>query len=640
MDFFQAQQNARTSTFRLLIMFGMAIICLILITDIFFFIALGLAESELSNNESFVIPQFNATVFLIVSGVVLLTIVIGSTYKSIVLSSGGGRAIAESMGARLILSSTTELQEKRLLNVVEEMAIASGMPVPQVYILDEEAVINAFAAGLTTGDAVIGVTKGTVDTLNRDELQGVIAHEYSHILNGDMALNIQLIGILHGILILGIIGELIVRSTGRSRSKDSGGFVLFGIGLIVIGYGGTFFGNLIKSSISRQREFLADASAVQFTRNPEGIAGALKKIGGMSDKSLLKNENAPEMSHAFFSQGVSNYFGSLSATHPPLKDRIGRIDPRWDGKFLTTKIAPNKNTETPAEKADSRREEVAKIVTSTIVLQSVLNSMEHMGNPGEKEIETARSIIAQLPAEIHNAIHDPYGARAVIYCLVINREESVRKVQLEHIQTNGDYGIYDLCLKYLPLVDDIPRRCRLAVIDMSVPSLRELSLSQYKKFRTNLGTLVAADNSLDLFEWCIQKILYKHLDEAFFVAKPPSAKYASYDLIKDDCRMVFSVLAYAGHKKQEEADAAFSEAVKVISLSDLSILDKSDISLTKFDKGLDNLLLLKPLLKRDFLKACLASAMTDNKMTAREMELIRAIADTLNCPIPPIDSDE
>jgi Zn-dependent protease with chaperone function len=639
-DFFQAQQNARTSTFRLLIMFGMAIICLILITDIFFFIALGLAESELSNNESFVIPQFNATVFLIVSGVVLLTIVIGSTYKSIVLSSGGGRAIAESMGARLILSSTTELQEKRLLNVVEEMAIASGMPVPQVYILDEEAVINAFAAGLTTGDAVIGVTKGTVDTLNRDELQGVIAHEYSHILNGDMALNIQLIGILHGILILGIIGELIVRSTGRSRSKDSGGFVLFGIGLIVIGYGGTFFGNLIKSSISRQREFLADASAVQFTRNPEGIAGALKKIGGMSDKSLLKNENAPEMSHAFFSQGVSNYFGSLSATHPPLKDRIGRIDPRWDGKFLTTKIAPNKNTETPAEKADSRREEVAKIVTSTIVLQSVLNSMEHMGNPGEKEIETARSIIAQLPAEIHNAIHDPYGARAVIYCLVINREESVRKVQLEHIQTNGDYGIYDLCLKYLPLVDDIPRRCRLAVIDMSVPSLRELSLSQYKKFRTNLGTLVAADNSLDLFEWCIQKILYKHLDEAFFVAKPPSAKYASYDLIKDDCRMVFSVLAYAGHKKQEEADAAFSEAVKVISLSDLSILDKSDISLTKFDKGLDNLLLLKPLLKRDFLKACLASAMTDNKMTAREMELIRAIADTLNCPIPPIDSDE
>jgi Zn-dependent protease with chaperone function len=639
-DFFQAQQNARTSTFRLLIMFGMAIICLILITDIFFFIALGLAESELSNNESFVMPQFNATVFLIVSGVVLLTIVIGSTYKSIVLSSGGGRAIAESMGARLILSSTTELQEKRLLNVVEEMAIASGMPVPQVYILDEEAVINAFAAGLTTGDAVIGVTKGTVDTLNRDELQGVIAHEYSHILNGDMALNIQLIGILHGILILGIIGELIVRSTGRSRSKDSGGFVLFGIGLIVIGYGGTFFGNLIKSSISRQREFLADASAVQFTRNPEGIAGALKKIGGMSDKSLLKNENAPEMSHAFFSQGVSNYFGSLSATHPPLKDRIGRIDPRWDGKFLTTKIAPNKNTETPAEKADSRREEVAKIVTSTIVLQSVLNSMEHMGNPGEKEIETARSIIAQLPAEIHNAIHDPYGARAVIYCLVINREESVRKVQLEHIQTNGDYGIYDLCLKYLPLVDDIPRRCRLAVIDMSVPSLRELSLSQYKKFRTNLGTLVAADNSLDLFEWCIQKILYKHLDEAFFVAKPPSAKYASYDLIKDDCRMVFSVLAYAGHKKQEEADAAFSEAVKVISLSDLSILDKSDISLTKFDKGLDNLLLLKPLLKRDFLKACLASAMTDNKMTAREMELIRAIADTLNCPIPPIDSDE
>jgi Zn-dependent protease with chaperone function len=643
-NFFQAQQNAKTSTFRLLIMFGLAIICLVVITDIAFFIAFGLATSELSSSTGSPAPEFNSTILIAVTAAVVFTIVVGSTYKTMVLSSGGGRAIAESMGARLILPATTDLEEKRLMNIIEEMAIASGMPVPQVYILDNEHVINAFAAGLTTGDAVIGVTRGTIESLSRDELQGVIAHEYSHILNGHMAMNIQLIGLLHGILVMGIIGYYIIRSTGRSRSKDSGGFFVFGIALVIIGYGGTFFGNLIKSSISRQREYLADASAVQFTRNPEGIAGALKKIGSNSTKSRLINEKAPEMSHAYFSQGVSNYMGGLTATHPPLEDRIRRIDPRWDGKFLKVKTTSGEKVGSAgasvAASAESRREKVGKVVTSAIVLQSVMNSIEHMGNPGEKEIEAARSIIAEIPAEIHNAVHDPYGARAVIYCLVINQEESIRKIQLEHIQNHGDYGIYDLCLKYLPDVDSIPRHCRLPVIDMSMPSLRELSLSQYKKFKGNLGELVAADKNLDLFEWCLQKILHKHLDEAFFAAKIPAATYASFNKVSEECRMVFSVLAYAGHKKKEDATKAFSSAIKFVSLDNLEILERANISLTKFDTGLDQLLMLKPLRKQDLLKACLACAMTDNKMTTREMELVRAISDTLGCPIPPMASDE
>ncbi len=640
MDFFQAQQNVKTSTFRLLVMFIMAIVCLVLITDILVYISYELAISELSVDEKSTMPKPNLFTFFMVSGAVIVVIGIGSAYKSISLSSGGGRVIAESMGGRLIRSSTENLQEKRLMNVVEEMAIASGMPVPLVYILDDEPVINAFAAGLTTSDAVIGVTKGTVDSLTRDELQGVIAHEYSHILNGDMALNIQLISMLHGILILGIIGYYIVRSTRHSRSKDSGGFVIFGLGLIVIGYGGTFFGNLIKSSISRQREYLADASAVQFTRNPEGIAGALKKIGGMTRQSRLINENAHEMSHAYFSQGVSNSLGSITATHPPLADRIRRIDPRWDGKYLSTNSDKIENAKTPERKRDNRKEIIAESVTSVIILQSVLQTMEHMGNPGEKEIEAARAIIKEIPEEIHDAIHEPYGARAIIYCLVINKEEDVRVKQLEHLQANGDRGIYDLCVEHLPIVDKIPRRCRLPLIDMGLPALRELSQNQYKKFKNNLASLVAADASLDLFEWCLQKITYNHLDKALLMAKPTSEKYNAINEVKDDCRNVFSVLAYAGHKKQEEAEQAFEAATKEIELNDIVILEKSNISLTKFNESLEQLLLLKPILKQALLKACLVSAMTDEKMTTRELELIRAIADTLNCPIPPISSIE
>ena len=637
MDFFQAQQNARTSTFRLLVLFGLAIICLIIITDIFFFIAFGLLNAEVTGDPALTSTQFNPFILLVVSGVVMLIIVLASTYKSISLSAGGGRAIAESMGARLILPATTNFEEKRLMNVVEEMAIASGMPVPQVYILDQEHVINAFAAGLTTGDAIIGVTKGTVESLSRDELQGVIAHEYSHILNGDMSLNIQLIGLLHGILVIGIIGYFIIRSTGRSRSKDSSGFFIFGCGLIAIGFGGTFFGNLIKSSISRQREYLADASAVQFTRNPGGIGGALKKIGGSADLSRLKNEKAPEMSHMYFSQGVSSFLGSLTATPPPLEDRIRRIEPRWDGDFIEIKTS---KIEEQAEPVRARAEKVGQVVTSAIVLQSVLNSISNMGNPGKEEIDAAREIIAQIPEGIHSAVHDPWGARAIIYCLLINRDETVRKNQLELIQANGDRGIYKLCVKYLPIVDEIPRRCRLAVIDMSLSSLREMSQSQYSRFKTNLSELIAADKILSLFEWCLQKVLLTHLGQAFLEAKTTRAKYSSYDEIKDELRLVFSVLAYTGHKKEDEAKLAFHAAVELIKLADLDILPKSEISLSKFDNCIEQLALLKPLLKLDLLKACLSSAMTDEVMTTREFELIRAIADTFNCPIPPVSTDD
>ncbi len=614
----------------------LAILCLVLITDLFVYIAFELATSKLSEAEKLAIAKPDITTFLMISAVVIIIIGIGSAYKSISLSTGGGRIIAESMGGRLVRATTEDLDEKRLMNVIEEMAIASGMPVPQVYILDNEKVINAFAAGLTSSDAVIGVTKGTVKSLTRDELQGVIAHEYSHILNGDMALNIQLISMLHGILVIGMLGYFLFRSASHSRNKDSGGIVIFGLGLIVIGYGGTFFGNIIKSSISRQREYLADASAVQFTRNPEGIAGALKKIGGMSDKSRLKNSNAHEMSHAYFSQGISNFLGSMTATHPPLEDRIRRIDPHWDGKYIQSKASKIESAIMPEIKTDQRKEKIAASASSAIILQSILQTMEHMGNPGEKEIETAREIIKLIPEEIHDAIHDTYGARAIIYCMVINREEYIRKKQLEHIKTNGDQGIYDLCLKYLPVVDNVPRRCRLPLIDMGLPALRELSQKQYKKFKDNLKELIAADAALDLFEWCIQRIIFEHLDKALFMAKPLSEKYKSFDEIKEECNNLFSVLAYAGHKKKEDAELAYKAAMNEIGLTDINIIEKPNISLTKFDSSLDHLLLLKPLLKESLLKACLISAMTDNEMTSRELELIRAIADTLNCPIPPM----
>ena len=339
MNFFESQDRVRKNTFQLVLLFSLAVITLIIMTNLLVMVVFGYINSQQAQEGGDLLQQMDWQTFATIGVGVGVVILVGSLYKIMTLSAGG-KAVAESLGGQLIPQDTNDLKQRKLLNVVQEMAIASGTPAPPVYLLTGEEGINAFAAGFTPRDAVIGVTQGTIDHLSRDQLQGVIAHEFSHIFNGDMRLNIRLMGILNGILIIGIIGYYILYSAsfsgrGRSSGKGAGGIIALAIGLMVLGFAGTFFGGLIKAAVSRQREYLADASAVQFTRNPDGIAGALKRIGGLEFGSKIKNPGAPEVSHAFFAQGISGFMSSLSATHPPFAKRIKRIDPHWDGKFDT-----------------------------------------------------------------------------------------------------------------------------------------------------------------------------------------------------------------------------------------------------------------------------------------------------------------
>ena len=333
MNFFKSQDDARRKTGRLVVLFVLAVISLIVMTNLLVMIVFGYIRVEQGGtvDAAQVLHQVDWRAFMYIGAAVSFTIAMGSLYKVLALAGGGAR-VAEMLDAELLVYGSGDLKKQRLLNVVEEMAIASGTPVPPVYLLDE-AGINAFAAGYKPGDAVIGITRGALDKLNREQLQGVIAHEFSHILNGDMKLNIRLIGLLHGILLIGMIGYYILRSSSHSRRSKGGGAVFLGLGLVIIGYAGTFFGNLIKAAVSRQREFLADASAVQYTRNPGGIAGALKRIGGDATGSIIENPSATQVSHALFSQGIKTWLGSLYATHPPLEKRIYSIQPDWDGEF-------------------------------------------------------------------------------------------------------------------------------------------------------------------------------------------------------------------------------------------------------------------------------------------------------------------
>jgi Zn-dependent protease with chaperone function len=532
----------------------------------------------------------------------------------------------------LISQSTTDLHERKALNVVEEMAIASGTPVPPVYLLDHEQGINAFAAGYTPGDAVIGVTRGTIAYLTRDELQGVIAHEFSHILNGDMRLNIRLIGILHGILLIGLIGYYILRSVRGRSSKNAGPILGLGLGLLVIGYTGTFFGNLIKASASRQREFLADASAVQFTRNNHGIAGALKKIGGYAPGSRLDTPQAPSMSHAFFSTGVSSFMQSMFATHPPLDVRIKRVDPQWDGVFVPVTREVIEDEQTTGQTKQASRTGTMETAAAVVITSQIL---DNVGQPSPEQLDYAAALVKDTPEVIRDAVHEPYGARAVIYCLVINKHPDIQARQLQQLRQFGDSGIFELVSNLLVVVKSLDIQFRLPLIDMALPSLRQLSGPQYQLFKNNLLFLTQADDRIDLFEWSLQKILFHHLDPEFSRPGAKVAQFGSLKVVQEHINVLMSMLVYACVQDKSQINAAFASAEKELGLNNLVLLPRQQINIDILGMAVDKLALLKPLIKPRLLKACLAVITHDQEYSPDETELMRAIANVLDCPLPP-----
>lgn len=632
MNFFQSQDAARRNTTRLVIFFGLAVLSLIVITNLLVMLLFGfLKTSEEVVTLSVIAAQFDWQVFFTIGALVSLVIFGGSAYKTMALS-GGGSAVAESLGGRLINQSTTDLHERKALNVVEEMAIASGLPVPPVYLLEGEEGINAFAAGYTPGDAVIGLTRGTIAYLSRDELQGVIAHEFSHILHGDMRLNIRLIGILHGILLLGLIGYYLLRSVRGGSSKNAGPILGLGLGLLVIGFTGTFFGNLIKASVSRQREFLADASAVQFTRNNEGIAGALKKIGGYAQGSELLSPKAPSMSHAYFSNGVSSFMQSIFATHPPLAVRIKRIEPRWNGVFVpvTREVSEDELTAGHATRASKT---AAMNTAAAVVIASQM--LDNIGQTGPEQLDYAVALVKDTPEIIRDAVHEPYGARAVIYCLVISEQPDIQASQLQQLREFGDAGISQLVATLLDVVNTLDRKFRLPLIDMALPSLRQLSVEQYQLFKNNLLFLMQADNRIDLFEWSLQKILFHYLEPEFGRAGARLAKFGSLKAVKEHIDVLMSMLVYASVQEESEHKAVFAKAEKELGINNIALLSRQQINMDTLGVAVDTLALLKPLIKPRLLKACMAVITHDQEYSPDEMELMRAIAAVLDCPLPP-----
>lgn len=642
MNFFESQDRVRKHTALLVALFVLAVAALIVMTNLLVMIVFGVINSQQLHDGEVMIRQMDWQTFLAVGAAVGVVVAAGSLYKIVTLSAGG-KVVAESLDGKLIPQNTRDPNQRKLLNVVEEMAIASGTPAPPVYVLVNEPGINAFAAGFSPRDAVIGVTQGTIDHLSREQLQGVIAHEFSHIFNGDMRLNIRLMGALNGILILGILGYYLLYSTsfsGRRRGNDkgAGAMMALAIGLMVIGFAGTFFGGLIKAAVSRQREYLADASAVQFTRNPNGIAGALKRIGGLEFGSKVENPGAGEVSHAFFAQGISGFMEWLSATHPPLKERILRIDPQWDGKYDYSDRAEPVQDEKPRSKSEaaSRRTFARNVaaVAAGAAAADVTAAINQVGNPTPEAVNSARSRLAELPVAIKEAAREPHGARAVIYSMVFNEGQEVRAGQMKQLQDHADPDVYALTRALLPQMDELDIKYRLPIIDIAMPALKQLSLRQYESFRKNLVALIEMDERLDLLEWSLQKILFSHLDAQFYKLALRKARYSEPGQLKMEFELVLSAMAYAGAQHQGDTEGAFSAAAKVLGTSELKLIPKQQIRISDLDLALVKLEQLKPLAKSRLLQACIASVQYDRIETAVEADVLRAFAAALDCPVP------
>ena len=666
MDFFEAQQHARRRTTRLIVLFALAVLGTVALTY-----AAAMAFVNFERARDVFGPQelvwFDPRILAAVAAGTVTIVGFASLYK---WSSfrGGGAVVAAGVGGRRLDPNTTDLAERRLLNVVEEMAIASGVPVPAVYVLDDEAGLNAFAAGLTASDAVVAVTRGTMEKLSRDELQGVVAHEFSHILNGDMRMNVRIAAIVFGILVMGLIGRGILRGLGRGRvrtsGKGGGGAILVilaaGLALMIIGYIGYFFGRLIQAAVSRQREFLADASAVQFTRNPGGIEGALRKIGGYALGSELATHKAAEIGHFFFAQGFhADVFGDLWATHPPLDVRIRAIDPQWDGKYYqppkTVDVARESFVEAGMTKPHPEvfgrifAPAAAGAVPPRLTALSALAAVAAVGTVTSRHVDYARDLIDRLPPRLLEAARSSREAPALVYGLLAGSEGGLGDASAAVLARHAGDDAVRLVRELLPLCSALPVDSRLPLAQLALPALRQLPAADRTAFAASCQALIEADRELSYFEYAVQKVILGHLLQADAPAATAVQIY-SFNAVVDPIAVLLSALAWAGAVQGAEqadgtaeadaaaADAAFRDGAGQLKLIEarLALLPPGACDFPRLDAALDRLAGSSFPIKQRLLLACAHTVSHDGIIRPEEGELLRAFADTLGCPIPPL----
>ncbi|MGB1917605.1 MAG: M48 family metallopeptidase [Luminiphilus sp.] len=620
MDFFREQDIARRNTRLLTLLFGVAVLVLIGMTNLllvgFVVFESGDGHSSLSTDvldwQSFF--AVGAVITLIIGAVVLV---------NWINFARGGKQIAAALGGILVQPGTDDPLEQRAANIVQEMALAANMPVPSLFVLDEEPGINAFAAGTSPANAVVAVTRGALTSLNRDQLQGVIGHEFSHILNGDMRLSIRLAAMLRGITFIGDVGSILLHSAShrrryRSSKKDDGrGAVLaIGLGLYLIGLLGGLMAGLIKSAISKQKEYLADASAVQFTRNPEGIGDALKIIGGYGPGTFVETARAEEMSHLFFGQ-VRHRLWSGFATHPPIEKRIERIDPQWDGEFMAI-AAPQPASLQDAEDDPGDLAAVAAIGATLAVAGSLQpDASEGVGGRDEDKL-------------LLKETKDSLGAMALVLGMVWDpQHEQTQWRALSEVEIKG---LAETTQRWCKTLRERAAAQRLHLLELCLPTLRGISVPQYQTFRELLLTWISADGKTDLSEWCLFQMVRHTLDATLLDTRPARPRHKSLTAVTRELATALGTLA---HLTEENTEHAFNRGRNLLELP-LTLPETPSLTVAEFGKAVDTLAGCYPLLKVQALKAMAAVAADDGEISDLEITLVKAMAVVMDCPVPDV----
>jgi Zn-dependent protease with chaperone function len=660
-SFFENQALARRNTKLLVLMYFLAVAGIIIAVDLVLagVWAYGFADIYAPKGRTpgalAMLGAVPAKIYLLGALGTSLVIFTVSGWNIVQLSSGG-KAVAEMVGARRVSPDTKDALERRLMNVVEEMSIASGVRVPGVYVMEGEAGINAFAAGYDVSDSIVAVTRGTLETLNRDELQGVVAHEFSHILNGDMRLNIRMIGVLAGIVFIGSIGEFIMRSQrGGSDNKGAAPIFLGGLALLLIGYIGLFFARLIKAAASRQREFLADASSVQFTRNPDGIAGALDQIGMASAGALIANRHAEDVSHMFFGQALEMKLGGLFDTHPPLEDRIARVHGRFDREgYRKTRAQATADSSVVNESSDKKipQKDAAVAVLGTAAMgfsgrrgadlgtgwgRSAADSAQLVGSMDGGKVDYAARLLQSLPAGLRELLRDPAGARAALVALLLAPKPEVLKVQLDALGAKGMGALAEQARAAEAMTRRLGAAFHLPMIDLALPAVKSLPEVERRALVSALEAVIHADRRVSLHEFVVLSMARGQLAPR---GKPGAAGSKRIAELQDAAVIVLSLVAHAGTRQDANGQrgAALAAAMRA-GLTEMALPESSAAGTLTLEAAAEALEMLKglaPMQKAVLVKGLFAAVTHDGSIRVMEAELMRMVGAVLDCPLPPL----
>jgi Zn-dependent protease with chaperone function len=639
MNFFERQRQVKRLSARLVLLFGLAVLGIVATIDLVVLLVFSGRP-----------PDQLLAIVLATSVIVVAVIGLASLVKSLGLRAGGGGRVARSLGAVAVPESPTDPRLRRLQNVVEEVAIASGTPVPELFVLPGEPGINAFAAGWSPADAAVAVTEGALERLNRDELQGVIAHEFSHVVNGDMRLNIKLMGLLFGILVLAIVGRILLYARGGRNNP----LPLVGLGMVVAGFAGVLAGRIIKAAVSRQREYLADAAAVQYTRQTSGLVGALKKIAGGPAGSQLGNPRAEDVSHMLFGSGKG--FSGLFATHPPLLKRIQALEPqtslaelvqlrqRWAAappsglaEDQALGLAPDaRRRPAPAGPGTGAAGGAAAPGPQTRVPAAPEAVAASVGAVGEQAQQRAGAILGQLPEELLDRVRNTEAVVPLVFGLLLSEHEQVRTSQHAALAARHGSAVADAAWREAGALSTLPPLLRLPVAELAFPALRSRPRPEQDAIMDSVHALIKADGRLSVSEYCLSRLLHEELYEA--VHHRPSWGRRRYSLpaSRGAASTLLATLAAAGHTEPGAAQRAYEAGVARLLPGQRLPYSPPAAGVTALEQTWQALDGLNPADKELLLQAMVTVIGHDGQMTVAELELLRTICAMLHCPLPPL----